>query len=128
MPTSPLLSRFGSSSVIDGMSAGILFPTASCLWMSVCRAEDYWEGYKLFCYGYYSHSIQHEHEFRHCKLGSFMGARLAFVGVFWFQSSTVVCQYVNCKWVECTGCLTFFLAQGTLCGSDIATHLLLPGM
>ena len=29
----------------------------------VCRVEDYWQGYKLFCYAYYSHSLQHESEF-----------------------------------------------------------------
>ena len=112
MPTSLLLFRFGSPSVIDGMSAGFLFPTAFCLWMSVCKAEDYWEGYKFFCYGYYSHSLQHEHKFRHCKLGSIMCARLAFVGAFWFQSCTVVCVYVNTKWVEPTGGLNFLCGAG----------------
>ena len=35
----------------------------------VCRPEDYWIGYKLFCYAYYSHSFPHESEFRHTKLG-----------------------------------------------------------
>lgn len=35
------------------------------------RVEDYWEGYKLFCYSYYSHSVAHEEEFRRCKLGAF---------------------------------------------------------
>ena len=37
---------------------------------SFCRASDYWEGYKLFCFAYYSHSVEHETEFRHSKLGS----------------------------------------------------------
>ena len=36
----------------------------------VCRVDDYWEGYKLFCYAYYSHSCIHETEFRQSKLGS----------------------------------------------------------
>jgi hypothetical protein len=36
----------------------------------VRRAEDYWLGYKLFCFGYYSHSPQHVLEFRESKLGS----------------------------------------------------------
>ena len=35
----------------------------------VCRVEDYWVGYKLFCYAYYSHSVSHEFEFRLSKLG-----------------------------------------------------------
>ena len=33
-------------------------------------AEDYWRGYKLFCFGYYSHSSQHVQEFRQSKLGA----------------------------------------------------------
>ena len=36
---------------------------------NVCRVEDYWQGYKLFCYAYYSHSLRHESEFRATKLG-----------------------------------------------------------
>lgn len=36
----------------------------------VCRVEDYWEGYKFFCYAYYSHSIPHMAHFRETKLGS----------------------------------------------------------
>jgi hypothetical protein len=36
----------------------------------VCRPEDYWIGYKLFCYAFYSHSIPHVSEFRQTKLGS----------------------------------------------------------
>ena len=46
---------------------------------SGCRIEDYWEGYKLFCYAYYSHSMQHESEFRETKLGSFFHSTNWFV-------------------------------------------------
>ena len=35
----------------------------------VCRVEDYWLGYKMFCYAYYSHSFIHESMFRNSKLG-----------------------------------------------------------
>jgi hypothetical protein len=42
----------------------------SVLQIYVCRVEDYWHGYKLFCYAYYSHSLQHESQFRDSKLGS----------------------------------------------------------
>lgn len=35
----------------------------------VRRAEDYWVGYKLFCFAYYSHSVRHEAEFKATKLG-----------------------------------------------------------
>lgn len=38
--------------------------------LCACRVEDYWQGYKLFCFAYYSHSEEHEAEFRHSKLGS----------------------------------------------------------
>ena len=40
----------------------------------VCRVADYWEGYKLFCYAFYSHSLQHEFEFRQSKLGQLVWA------------------------------------------------------
>lgn len=79
-----------------GISPVLLFPATSCLWMFVCRADDYWEGFKLFCYGYYSHSLQHEHEFRECKLGSSMGAGLAFLGVLHipvFRRALLVCEH-----------------------------------
>lgn len=39
---------------------------------SSCRAEDYWQGYKLFFYAFYSHSEAHESEFRTSKLGGFL--------------------------------------------------------
>lgn len=29
----------------------------------ICRVQDYWHGYKLFCYGFYSRSARHEAEF-----------------------------------------------------------------
>jgi hypothetical protein len=38
----------------------------------VCSVQGYWEGYKLFCYAYYSHSMQHEYEFQQSKLGSLL--------------------------------------------------------
>ena len=37
--------------------------------MCAYRAEDYWIGYKFFCFAYYSNSQQHEAEFEHSKLG-----------------------------------------------------------
>ena len=55
-----------------------IFPlalTCACFWIVAlrcreCRAADYWEGYKTFCYAYYSHSTEHESVFRNSKLGS----------------------------------------------------------
>lgn len=36
------------------------------------RVEDFWQGYKLFSYTYYSHSVRHESEFRDSKLGTWL--------------------------------------------------------
>ena len=36
---------------------------------TLCRVEDFWVGYKLFCYAFYSNSVQHEGEFQQSKLG-----------------------------------------------------------
>jgi hypothetical protein len=44
----------------------VFVPSPTC----VSRVEDYWEGYKLFCYAYFSHSLQHESAFKQTKLGS----------------------------------------------------------
>lgn len=38
-------------------------------WPCRCSAEDFWEGYKFFCYAYYSNSTAHELQFRETKLG-----------------------------------------------------------
>ena len=35
----------------------------------VCRPEDFWQGFKLFSYAYYSHTRAHESKFRATKLG-----------------------------------------------------------
>lgn len=43
---------------------------------NACRVADYWEGYKLFCYAYHSHSVRHEAEFRESKLGSWTSHHL----------------------------------------------------
>ena len=42
--------------------------SADC-WQCMCRVEDYWQGYKIFCYAFYSHSVAHESEFKNLKLG-----------------------------------------------------------
>ena len=44
-------------------------PVCMCLRMFFCRVQDYWFGYKMFCYAFYSHSVEHESEFRDSKLG-----------------------------------------------------------
>lgn len=54
-----------------------LVPTLLLLFL--CRVDDYWLGYKLFCYAYYSRSVQHEAAFRGSKLGRLVWRRLAGV-------------------------------------------------
>ena len=56
-----------SNSIYNITSLCVVFvPSPTC----VSRVEDYWEGYKLFCYAYYLHSLQHESAFKQSKLGS----------------------------------------------------------
>ena len=70
-----------ASQRLSAMCASCPLPRSSCsslfrrsvgfidlLWC-VCSVQDYWEGYKLFCYAYYSHFARHAIEFRESKLG-----------------------------------------------------------
>lgn len=65
----------------------------------LCRAEDYWLGYKLFCYAYYSHSSTHEAEFQATKLGSTSSSALDFAV---FQCG-ILCSGVFASMVCCLG-------------------------
>lgn len=58
---------FVHSCVIELNPPPLLFVTLQSF---LCRVADYWEGYKLFCYAFFSHSSRHESEFQHSKLGS----------------------------------------------------------
>ena len=51
-----------------------------------CRVEDYWLGYKLFCYAYYSHLIRHESEFRESKLGWWLSPICLFSALMYLFS------------------------------------------
>ena len=66
----------------------------------VCsRVEDYWEGYKLFCYAYYSHSPQHESTFKQSKLGSWFCTffhSLSFISWFHHRALCRPCQCIVC--------------------------------
>ena len=46
---------------------------------SLCRPADYWHGYKLFCYAYFSHFVPHEAEFRATKLGRYPSSPLRWI-------------------------------------------------
>ena len=46
------------------------FLVLTCFHGRARRVEDFWRGYKLFCFAYYSHSAHHVVEFRHSKLGA----------------------------------------------------------
>lgn len=52
------------------------------LWPCRCRVEDYWHGYKQFCYAYYSHSLAHESEFRESKSGASLSFLLSFAFIY----------------------------------------------
>ena len=56
----------------------MFFLFASGFRAHVCSIQDYWEGYKLFCYAYYSHSMQHEYDFQQSKLGSLLAYSICF--------------------------------------------------
>lgn len=61
----------------------------------VCRVVDYWEGYKLFCYAFYSHSFQHEAEFEHSKLGSCF----SFVVCFFSRNLSMILPFQS-RWAS----------------------------
>ena len=70
------------SSCVCNQAFVVMYPCTSIFFsaiLNVChiqiqlfagRVEDFWQGYKLFCYAFYSHSVEHESEFRHSKLGA----------------------------------------------------------
>ena len=58
----------------------------------VCRVDDYWLGYKLFCYAYYAHSFQHEAEFRQSKLGWWIVQCSLLLQVFSFFGFPSACS------------------------------------
>lgn len=94
-----------------------------------CRVEDYWHGYKLFCYAFYSHSAAHESEFKDSKLGALLSCtpRSLLLCLCTFR-----CQLV-CG-VVLGVCLTSPLVplslclQVTLCGIGLLRDALLPIM
>ena len=80
------------------------------------RAEDYWIGYKLFCFAYYSNSRQHEVEFEHSKLGGFIGSSARhFASSFSSSFSSKFSSCVFLGWALEVGEFILYL-QGTLCG------------
>ena len=94
--------------------------------MYVCRAEDYWEGYKLFCYAYYSHSLQHELQFQQSKLGLSMSWAPSSSCASYFQSSCHVCYCFSRLCSIDRGALLLFHTQGALCGNVIVFYQVLP--
>lgn len=80
----------------------------------VCRVQDYWEGYKLFCYAFYSHSAQHEIEFRQSKLGSsifFIDSRNGIQCMMFSSMQSTFATMCQCEFlVLCNG----FVSPGQL--------------
>ena len=62
----------------------------------VCSVQDYWEGYKLFCYAYYSHSVQHEYEFLQSKLGSLLAHTICLFSIAWFYTALLLSRLLPC--------------------------------
>ena len=91
-----------SNSVYNITSLRVLFvPSPTCDY----RVEDYWEGYKLFCYAYYSHSLQHEYAFKQSKLGLwfclyFPPMQTSFLIILHGQRQT--CQCIVHSWWSTT--------------------------
>ena len=96
--------------------------------MNVCRAEDYWEGYKLFCYAYYSRSLQHEHEFHQSKLGSCTSWGPSILDASEFGSPVNVRYCFPTLFASARCALILCLPQGALCGNVIAIWEFLPTM
>ena len=59
--------QFCASAVRCSVACLLMLVSCECMFVGW---KNYWQGYKLFCYVYYSHSLQHESQFRHSKLGS----------------------------------------------------------
>ena len=69
---------YGHRTCLQGLTClGLMFV---CVHGAFCRVHDYWRGYKLFCYAFYSQSGSHESEFKDSKLGS------------WFPSFVCYCS------------------------------------
>jgi hypothetical protein len=105
--------------------------TCTCYWIvgflaHACRVEDYWEGYKLFCYAYYSHSAQHESEFQQSKLGTLFAPSFRFVA---FLVLSLPCLCACGGRFLASFSLTaamFVFAKGNLFGGGMLFRLLLP--
>ena len=128
----PKKTRFHSHSIV-GLQAMKVPHESTCsnswfviFWIYVCRVEDYWEGYKLFCYAYYLHSFQHESEFQQSELGSwFCSINLVFVVVYWFALPFRAPMTRYCMWLLMASTMAKF-AQGSLCGDNIVGCLFPP--
>lgn len=59
-----------------------IFPCTVAFRTNNSSVEDYWQGYKLFCFAFYSHSVEHEIEFRHSKLGALASLCCLFICSF----------------------------------------------
>lgn len=97
----------------------------------VSRVQDYWEGYKLFCYSYYSHSVAHENEFRDSKLGAWFSRTLRLGFHFRFDFPPLYVFYVFAFVLGCSAMVVevfpmFLFVQGNLYGAGTLGHAILP--
>ena len=75
----------------------MFFLFASGFRAHVCSIQDYWEGYKLLCYAYYSHSMQHEYDFQQSKLGSLLAYSICFFSLGCWYAPLVLARLLRCS-------------------------------
>ena len=84
-------------------------------------------GYKLFCYAYYSNSVQHEHEFQHSRLGLCFYSNRFWYGVcHWFLGAAWLVVHNGCFFRD--RLVHAFMKQANWYGGDTVIYLLPPGM
>lgn len=81
---------------------------------NVCSVQDYWEGYKLFCYAFYSHSVQHEYEFQQSKLGSLLAYTNCFVSICRCCFALLMARILRCccHFIKHPHCMVLYRATG----------------
>ena len=91
------------------------------------RAEDYWRGYKLFCFAYYSHSLQHVREFRESKLGATSSSLPCFLRFLLpncsFASKLIMRSLCSCVGFRRAGQLVWARHAGHPCPSPHAIRV-----
>ena len=78
---------------------------------TLCRVEDFWVGYKLFCYAFYSNSVQHEGEFQQSKLGLWFFPSSMFQCTLSFIPPQSAMPFGFCNFSQCISNLHVWTGQ-----------------